>query len=94
MAPNRRQSVRRALTWPGAVIAPDGAWRHKCKILDVSASGAQLAIHPSISLPGEFVLAFTESGQVSRPCLLVWRVDHRVGVRFTGERPSPPLTTR
>jgi hypothetical protein len=86
MHPNRRTSVRRRLAWKAAVLAPDGTWRHLCKLLDVSASGAQLSVDPAIALPAEFFLAFTGSGRVWRSCLMVWRHEGRVGVRFLPER--------
>jgi PilZ domain len=82
---NRRKSVRRVLDYTAAVVASDGTWRHKCEILDISESGAQFSIDPAFSLPPAFFLAFTESGAVGRPCLLVWRSGPNVGVRFTRE---------
>jgi hypothetical protein len=78
-------SVRRKVTWNASLLAPDGTWRHRCKVIDVSTSGAQLSIDPAISLPAEFFLAFTGSGRVWRSCLLVWRNEGRVGVRFLPE---------
>src|SRR5215472_9429704 len=82
---NRRRAVRRKVRWQAAVIAVDGSWQHKCTIIDVSASGAQVSLNAAISLPGEFFLSFTKDGRVSRLCELVWRADKKVGVRFAHE---------
>ena len=79
---NQRKSVRRRVGWEAALIAVDGTWQHKCTIVDVSASGAQLSLNPSILLPREFFLSFTENGRVYRPCELIWRADQKLGVRF------------
>jgi hypothetical protein len=91
MFSNRRKSIRRKVRWEAAVIAVDGAWRHKCTIVDVSASGAQVSLHPAISLPSEFLLSFTDNGTVSRLCELVWRADRKLGVRFAHEAGAAEL---
>ena len=85
MNQNRRRGIRRALDWEAAVISSDGAWGHKCEVLDVSETGAQFSLDPAISLPSAFFLSFMKSGKVSR-CLLVWRAGWKVGVQFTRER--------
>jgi hypothetical protein len=85
MFDNRRRAVRRKVRWQAAVIAVDGSWQHKCTIIDVSTSGAQVSLNAAIALPREFFLAFTKSGRVSRLCELVWRADTKLGVRFAHE---------
>jgi hypothetical protein len=80
---NQRKSFRRRVNWEAAIIAVDGTWQHKCTIVDVSASGAQLSLNPEISIPREFFLSFTGNGRVYRPCELIWRTDEKLGVRFT-----------
>ena len=94
MKHNNRKSVRRHLTCEAAVVASDGAWRHRCTILDVSESGARFSIDPRVPLPAEFVLSFTKSGAVSRPCCVVWRHDHSVGVRYVVDHRLRTRTTR
>jgi hypothetical protein len=85
MPTEKRRAVRRSLTYGAAVVATDGAWRHECKVLDVSESGAQILIDPAVPLPSGFVLSFTKTGSVNRPCNMVWRNKAKVGVRFTTE---------
>ena len=54
----------------------------KCAVLDISQSGARIAIDESISLPVEFTLQMTKNGGVTRQCQLVWRNNDQIGVRF------------
>jgi hypothetical protein len=88
---NQRKNARRTVSLEAAVIGVDGAWRHKCTIVDISASGARISLNPAISLPREFFLSFTENGRVSRLCELVWRADRKLGVRFAHEERAAEL---
>jgi hypothetical protein len=54
---------------------------------DISQTGARLRIGKGTDvgeaqLPSKFILAISKSGNVFRPCELVWRHKDEIGVRF------------
>jgi hypothetical protein len=82
MSSNRRKTVRRAIGYGAKVVAPDGTGSRDCRVMDVSAGGARIAIEEPASLPPEFVLALSGQGGASRRCHVVWTTDKEVGVKF------------
>jgi hypothetical protein len=88
MSSNRRRSVRRAIGYGATIVAPDGAWTRKCRVVDISQSGAKLALEQSGELPQDFVLMLSERGGPNRRCHVVWVTNEQVGVEF--ERPKKP----
>jgi hypothetical protein len=70
------------------LMAVDGTWRRKCILLDVSATGARIAVEGTIEVlkAREFLLVLSSTGLAFRRCELV-RVDGaEVGVRFIAEK--------
>ena len=86
MSSNRRTSVRHTIGYGATIVAPDGAWARKCRVLDISQSGAKLALEDVGELPKNFILMLSERGGPKRRCRLVWRTDDQMGVQF--ERPK------
>jgi len=86
MEANRRKSVRRAIGYKARIIANDGSWGRDCRVLDVSQTGAKLAIEQPAELPDDFVLALSARGSAMRHCRVVWTTEREVGVRF--EKPA------
>jgi len=86
MAVNRRRSVRRAIGYRARIVASDGSWTRDCRVLDVSQSGAKLAIDQPAELPSDFILALSERGAAMRRCHVVWTAEREIGVKF--ERPA------
>jgi hypothetical protein len=64
-----------------ARILLDGFAKRGCKIVDVSESGARLAVSSSTQLPRRFSIALAPSSS-ARPCELVWRNGSMAGVKF------------
>jgi hypothetical protein len=57
-----------------------------CVILDLSDSGARLAVSfVSANLPRRFALTLFKDGSLQRDCEVVWRDRHYAGVRFVSE---------
>ncbi len=52
-----------------------------CTLLDLTASGARLSVDRLEPLPDFFELTF-DHGRSRRPCRVVWRTAHAVGVHF------------
>jgi len=82
MSSNRRRSVRRAIGYAATIVAPDGAWTRKCRVVDISQTGAKLALEDSSGLPKDFVLMLSECGGPRRRCRVVWVFNDQIGVEF------------
>ena len=89
MSANRRKSARRAIGYGAKIVAPDGSWGRDCKVLDVSDSGARLAIEAGAELPKDFILALSMDGKATRQCHVMWAKDSEIGVVFE-RRAAPP----
>jgi len=87
MSTNRRKSVRRAIGYRAKIIASDGSWERDCRVLDVSQTGAKLAVEPA-ELPRNFTLALSMLGNATRRCRVVWTANREVGVRFEKHTPT------
>ena len=80
----RREHVRKPLTYCARIVADDGTWTYPCEIFDISAGGARLAIYcpPETPLAQQFHLHLSEIGQAGRDCEIAWRQGNEIGVRF------------
>jgi hypothetical protein len=75
----QKRSERRMTRDFDARVVLDGFAKRDCKIVDISGSGARLAISGTIRLPRQFSIAFAS---ISQPCQLVWRNGSMAGVKF------------
>jgi hypothetical protein len=54
-----------------------------CTLLDISDSGARLALPASTEVPDEFVLLLSANGKARRRCRVAWRGNRdQIGVQF------------
>jgi hypothetical protein len=74
----KRTERRMKRDFPARVVLGGFAERD-CKVVDISQSGARIAISGAIELPRQFSIAFESS---ARPCQLVWRNGTMAGVKF------------
>ena len=77
-APERRNSSRRKILKGGRTFWPNGDFS-ECTVYNFSETGAKLAIRGSA--PNCFDLA-VDGDSERRPCLVVWRKENYVGVKF------------
>ena len=72
------------------LMGVDGTWRRSCTLLDVSESGAKLAVEGSTDVlkNEEFFLVLSATGMAFRRCHLVWVEGPHVGVRLIAEKTS------
>ena len=89
MAADRRRSRREEVRLPGKIIVGDTGRQIDCTIVDISATGARLAISPKhCTAPGgRNVLPSTISLFLDRECtnvgcIKVWCTANEVGVQF------------
>jgi PilZ domain len=71
----KRAEPRMKRNFPARVML-DGFAKRDCKVIDISESGARIAISGSTELPRQFSIALASN---TRPCQLVWR---NGGVKF------------
>jgi hypothetical protein len=66
----------------------DGSALGECVMADLSATGARLQVKQPATLPDEFILLLSHSGQLRRKCSVTWRAETEIGVKFTAKSPS------
>ncbi|MGE0752845.1 MAG: PilZ domain-containing protein [Variibacter sp.] len=84
---NKRKERRRQIKHAGRIISVDGVLSISCIVLDISESGARIAVENPADVPEEFILSFVDNARVSRLCQQVWRSDHHLGIKFTAAPP-------
>ena len=91
----RREHIRKSMSYRARIVADDGTWMYPCEIFDVSVGGARLAIYcpAQTPLPEQFLLRLSEISQTSRYCELAWRQGNEIGVRFVREANAAPNTS-
>ena len=82
MTQDRRAVPRLSVDLP-AVAAFEGA-SIACRVKDISAAGASIAIDHSDRLPARFQLMLLDDGRLFA-CRVVWISRGRAGVAFEGE---------
>jgi len=84
-----RGHQRRQVHIPVKVEAGAGMPLRDGVVLDVSESGARLAISATEAIPDTFTILFSPMGRPFRRCRLVWRNSGQIGVSFiTGDAAS------
>jgi hypothetical protein len=78
---DRRRYLRRSLDIDGVIVLP-GERRVMCSVVDVSETGAQIALDTPEELPHRFMLKIERPVPVYRFCQFSWRQGAIVGVWF------------
>jgi hypothetical protein len=89
MLTDRRKGKRRYVAHGARIVCDGGSGLQNCRMLDVSAFGAQLELEKAATLPDKFVLLLSHDGRLRRQCLVVWRTPNAVGIEF-----NPPFPTK
>jgi len=77
-----RKKPRRQFHYNASILIDATSPPCPCAILDISATGARLALDAECELPQRFILLLTRSGEARRHCRQVWRTGLTVGVEF------------
>jgi hypothetical protein len=77
------------VNWRALLVRADEKPSRECKLLDISETGARIALQDTSDLPELFTIEFTASGTPKRRCRLVWKSDTDIGVAFEPEMPTP-----
>jgi len=78
----RSPDPRTEVNCPAWIDFGDGSPLLKCTAVNLSRSGAKLAVKTRTHLPNEFVVRFTPDGDIAMVCKIVWQRDGAVGLRF------------
>ena len=79
MFKRQKRAERRMTRDIPAKVILGGFAKRDCKVVDISKSGARIAVSGSIDLPRQFSIAFASS---ARSCEFVWRNGTMAGVKF------------
>ena len=72
------------------LMGVDGTWRRSCTLLDISDTGAKLAVEGPVNVlqAREFFLLLSSTGLAFRRCELIWIDGEQAGVRFIAKSPK------
>lgn len=79
----RRSEPRHRVVRTATIAQPAGQSAMPCVVLDISGSGAKLAVHRDVEVPGLFELTIDREGVVVS-CRVAWRKGSLIGVQFLG----------
>ena len=83
MGAEHRKFTRRRVEQPVLMTLENGSIIGQCTMLDVSAGGARLKVDGALTVPEQFTLLLSKiDGKLRRQCVVAWRKDKQVGVRF------------
>ena len=83
MGTEHRKLARRRVEQLVLIRSVEGAIVGQCAMLDISSGGARLKLEPNVAAPDLFTLFLSKlDGQLKRHCVVAWRRDKEVGVRF------------
>jgi hypothetical protein len=82
MSNDKRRRPRKHLDLPAWIDVGNDARLQRCTLVDMSDSGARLAVDDIESLPDKFLLALSRSGQPRQSCTVVWRRHDEIGIEF------------
>ena len=77
-----RSEVRKDVSIPATMRSKDGLYSTSCLICDVSKQGCQILTRSTVEMPDTICL-FVDGLKAPREGQIVWRVEHRAGVKFT-----------
>jgi len=83
MGAEHRKSPRRRIEQSVLMTLDNGSIIGQCTMLDVSAGGARLKVNGDLTVPQQFTLLLSKiDGRLKRHCVVAWRKEKQVGVRF------------
>lgn len=88
MNSEKRRSSRQNITAPGWVDIGNKASFKRCKLIDISDTGARLFIEDIEDIPDTFSLHLSGYGLPCYLCNVVWRRDNTIGVEFLFAEPK------
>jgi hypothetical protein len=78
-----RQGHRKTIDRPAWISVGGGLPLRNCRLIDISDSGAKLAIEDVDEIPDTFSLWLSRHGNPSYSCQIVWSEQGTIGVQFS-----------
>jgi hypothetical protein len=78
----RRFFRRQTMSSPARIEVNGSGLLERCKLMDLSESGARLGTTDVRNLPPQFNLYLARVGQAAHQCRIVWQRGNEVGVEF------------
>ncbi len=88
MSNDKRRWPRKQLNLPAWIDLGNDLRPQRCTLIDISDSGARLAVEDIEGLPDKFHLAMSRFGKSGRSCNVVWRSHDEVGIEFVASTQS------
>jgi len=85
----RAPAPRTEVNCPVWIDFGDGSPLMQCIAVNLSRTGAKLAVNAHTPLPDEFIVRFTPSGDIAMVCKIVWSREGAVGCRFVARVGEP-----
>jgi len=83
MGAEQRKLARRRVEQSVLIMSVEGTIIGQCTMLDISAGGARLKLAAAVAVPELFTLLLSKiDGKLKRHCVVAWREEKQVGVRF------------
>ena len=83
MGAQHRKFTRRRVEQPVLIKSVEGTIVGQCTMLDISLGGARLNVDAGAAIPELFTLLLSKlDGNLKRHCVVAWRKDRQLGVRF------------
>lgn len=79
---HRRFFPRQTISLPAWIEVNSSRLLERCKLMDLSESGARLGITDVRNLPPQFNLYLARIGQSAHQCKIIWQRGNEVGVEF------------
>ena len=90
--PERRQSARDKVIYGGVAEIADNGTARDCVVRNISEHGAHLEFNNAVRLPKDSLrLTIARKGRSVMARIIWWR-DNFVGVAFSAETPSAPVS--
>jgi hypothetical protein len=91
MGAEHRKLARRKVEQLVLMTSDNGSIIGQCTMLDVSAGGARLKVEGDVTVPDQFTLFLSKiDGRLKRRCVIAWRKEKQIGVRFVGADSAAP----
>ena len=79
---------RQIMSLPAWIEVNSSSLLERCKVMDLSESGARLGISDVRNLPPQFNLYLARIGQSAHQCRIIWQRGNEVGVEFVTRKPA------
>jgi hypothetical protein len=79
----KRRTWRKPLQSDASIRLDGGFAVRRCRIIDLSQTGARIRVEALEALPDHFNLVYLPNQTKGRPCRIKWRQEADIGVEFT-----------